>query len=104
VARAVSPSPDRRAYWRAVEDCLVELYGMSRSEAEAGVAELRARLKTLPQGMNSGFIYHQEPIHQAADLVGQDLSPETYGRKYDKILERHNPVLRGRNLTESTSA
>jgi len=103
VARAVSPSPYRRAYWRVVEDCLVELHGMSRSEAEAEVAELRARLKTLPQGLGSGFIYHQEPIHQAADLVGQDLPPETYGRQYDEILERHYPHLPTRHLTESTS-
>ena len=104
MARAVSPSPDRRAYWRVVEDCLVELYGLSRSEAETEIVELRARLKTLPKGMGSGFIFHQEPIHQAADLVGQDLSPETYGRKYDEILERHYPILRGRKLTQSTSA
>jgi hypothetical protein len=104
VARTVSRRPDWRAYWRVVEDCLIELYGMSRTEAEVEIAELRARLKTLPQGMGSGFVYHQEPIHQAADLVGQDLSPETYGRKYDDILERHYPILRGRKLTQSTSA
>ena len=39
-------------YWRVVEDCLVELYGMSRPEARSDVAELKARLKALPSGID----------------------------------------------------
>jgi hypothetical protein len=104
VARAIDPKIDECAYWRVVEDCLVELYGMSRSAAESEVVEARARLDTLPPDFDRGFITHLEEIHQAAGLAGQDLPPEVYGPTYDAILERHYPVLRGWKQKQSTPA
>jgi hypothetical protein len=104
VERTVTPKFDPRPYWRVVEDCLVELHGLSRTEARRSVSELRARLKALPPGIDRDIIYHEEPVHVAADLVGRNLPHETYRQPYDQILERHYPSLRTGYVAQSTSA
>jgi hypothetical protein len=104
MARTVIPRFDRRPYWRVVEDCLVELFGTSRSEARRDVAELKARFKTLPPDVDRDIIYHDEPVNVASKWVGQNPPYEDYGEQYDRILDRHYPQLRTRHLTESPSA
>lgn len=104
MARTVIPRFDRRPYWRVVEDCLVELFGMSRSEARRDVAELKAREKALPTGMDRDMIYHDEPVNVASKWLDEQPPYKDYGERYDRILERHYPHLRTRHLTESTPA
>jgi hypothetical protein len=87
-----------------VEDCLVEFHGMSRSEARRDVAELKARLKALPPGIDRDSIYHDEPVNVASKWVDEQPPYKDYGEQYDRILERHYPQLRGRHLTQSTPA
>ena len=98
------PRFDPRPYWRTVEDCLVELFGMSRAEARRDVAELKARLKALPPGVDRDIIYHDEPVNVASRWVDEKPPYQDFGEQYNRILERHYPQLRSRRLTESTPA
>jgi hypothetical protein len=95
------PGFDPRPYWRVVEDCLVELFGMSRSEAKGDVAEMKARLKALPPDIDRDIIYHDEPLNVASRWVGEKPPYGDHGAQYERILERHYPQLRTRHLTES---
>lgn len=104
MARAVTLRLDRRLYWRVVEDCLVELFGMARSEARRDAAELKARQKALPPDMDRDVIFHEEPINVASKWVDEQPPYKDYGEQYDRILERYYPQLRTSRPTQSTPA
>lgn len=98
------PGFDPRPYWRVVEDSLVELHGLKRSEARNLLSELKAHLRALPPDIDRDIIYHDEPVNVASKLMDEQPPYKDVGEQYDRILERHYPQLRTRHLTESTSA
>lgn len=104
MARTVISKADRRSYWRVVEDCLVELFGMSRAEAKRDVTEMKARLKALPPDVDREIIYHDEPVNVASKWVDERPPYKDFGERYDRIVERHYPHLRARHPTQSASA
>jgi hypothetical protein len=94
---------DARPYWNVVEDCLVELHGLSRREAKRELADLHARRDRIPPGIDRDIIYHEEPFNLACKVLGRDLSSEKYRRRYNQIIERHYPHMRARRAEPSTS-
>ena len=104
MARSLTRKYDPSPYWRVVEDCLIELHGMSRSEARRDVAELKARLKALPPDIDRDIIYHDEPVNVASKWVDEPPPYNDYGELYDRIRQRHAPLLRLRTLAQSTPA
>jgi hypothetical protein len=104
VARSLTTKYDPSSYWRVVEDCLVELFGLPRNDAQNDVSEYRARLNSLPPDVDQDIVYHDEPFNVASDLADRKLSWELHQEQYHRILERHAPLLRLRVLAESASA
>jgi hypothetical protein len=104
MARSLTIKYDPSPYWRIVEHSLVEIYGLVRGEARSLISELQERLNSLPSDVDQDIIYHDEPIHVAADLVDRNFSEELHGERYDRIRLRHGPFLRLRSVARSTSA
>ncbi len=78
------------AFWEVVEDCLVEIHGLSKPDAHKRSMDLRTRIESPPTGMSSDIFYHDEPFDVACDIVGRQLDLSQYRPQYDPILNRHN--------------
>ncbi len=78
------------AFWQVVKDCLIDIHGLSPSEAQKRSRDLRAEIESPPQGLSSDIFYHAEPFDVACDLAGNQLDVLQYRSQYDLILDRHN--------------
>ncbi len=85
---------DTRPYWSVVEDCLVELHGVDRSEARKRIKALLAWIASPPDGVDGEIVYHDEQFDVACDLAGNELRYELYQDQYDQIVERYYPSWR----------
>jgi hypothetical protein len=83
-------SKAKDAFWDVVEDCLVEIHGLSKPAAHQRSVDLRARIESPPTGMSSEIFYHAEPFDVACDIAGRQLDLSHYRFQYDYILNRHN--------------
>jgi len=104
VARSLTANYDPSAYWCVVEDTLVEVFGLPRSEAQAYVFEYQARLDALPPDVDQDIVYHDEPFNVASDLADRPRSWAEHREQYRRIVARHAPLLRLRVLTQSMPA
>jgi hypothetical protein len=82
--------PAKDAFWDVVEECLIEIHGLSQSEAHRRSADLRTRIESPPSGMSSDIFYHAEPFDVACDIVGKPLDLSQYRPQYEPILSRNN--------------
>jgi hypothetical protein len=81
-------------YWRVVEECLVELHGLSREEAAARWRDYRRRLARYRDPAVADLAYHDEPLYVANDLAGRDLDDRAVDAAYRAIQERIWPQQR----------
>lgn len=92
MARTVTVSPNRRRYWAVVEDCLVEIHGLTRREARQKVSRLlRDLVSDLPE-IDTDIIYHSEQFEIANDLAGRQLDRAPHNDVYWPIMLRHYGV------------
>ena len=110
-AEAVLRSPTRKAhhiamsqlsdqyksyYWQTIEDCLVELHGLSRTDAIAAVSGYRSRLAAAAEESGPDWIedleFHQEPFSAACDLASHDLNYPEYLEHYFNIMRRNEQL------------
>lgn len=80
----------REAFWRVVEDCLVEIHKLARVDAQARVGNLRGKVDQPPVGLSSEVIYHDEPFDVACDLANKQQSLPQHRNQYEGILQRHH--------------
>ena len=78
------------AFWHVVEVCLIEIHGLSQSDAHGRSMALRARIESPPSGMSSDIFYHAEPFDVACDIAGSQLDLSQYRQQYEPILSRNN--------------
>jgi hypothetical protein len=78
------------AFWQAVEDCLIDIHGLSPSDAHRRGRDLRAEIESPPPGLSSDIFYHAEPFDVACELAGNQLDISQYRSQYDLILDRHH--------------
>ena len=81
---------DKKAFWAVVRDCLVEIYGLSRSSARTRSKRLRDVMERAPERHYGDIFYHAEPFDVACDVAGKSLDLSQYRARYDAILNRHN--------------
>lgn len=81
---------DKDAFWAVVKDCLVEIYGLARSEALSRSKELRDAIERTPERRHGAIFYHTDPLDVAHDIAGKDVDLSKAQERYDAILERHN--------------
>lgn len=78
------------AFWNVVQDCLVEIHGLSLFEAIQKSRDLRTQIETTATRMSSEMIYHAEPFEVACDLAGKHLNLTSLHAQYEVILSRHH--------------
>jgi hypothetical protein len=61
------------AFWKVVEDCLVEIHRLSRTDAHKRCSDLRKRIESPADDLSSDLFYHNEPIDVASRLKGSQL-------------------------------
>jgi hypothetical protein len=83
-------SQAKDAFWHVVEECLIEIHGLSQPDAHGRSMALRARIESPPSGMSSDIFYHAEPFDVACDIVGSQLDLAQYRPQYEPILSRNN--------------
>lgn len=83
-------SKSKDAFWDVVEDCLVEIHGLSKLRAHQRSQDLRTGIETPPAGMSSEIFYHAEPFDVACDIADIQLDLSQHRSQYDHILNRHN--------------
>ena len=98
--RTVSVPPNRRAYWGVVEDCLVEIHGLSRRDARQKISELLKDLASPPPGIETEIFYHSEQFQVACDLAGRQLDQKQFAEAYKRIQIRHYAAVRPRPAAE----
>ena len=78
-------------YWSIVEDCLVVIHGLNRSEARKKCASLRKKMERTHKGATDDMFYHNEPFYMASDIADDELAVEddVIRCKYDGILAAH---------------
>ena len=94
------------AYWRRVVETLQRVFGVSGSDAEDKVGELRTKLKDTGPDTQLHF-YHVDPFEVAADLAGaagRAITPEEK-RRYIELQDlpkddRPDPAALDRLLPE----
>jgi hypothetical protein len=85
------PEKAKDEFWAVVEDCLVELHGLSRQVARQKSTDLRTRVELPQPGIINDIFYHAEPLYVAYDLAEEDLDDDPKAQKqYDTLLERYN--------------
>ena len=84
----MSTSDSDATYWRLVEECLVELHGLSRKDAKARWRDDRRRLERDGGPAVAELVYHDEPLYVANDLAGRDLDDRAVAAAYRAIQER----------------
>lgn len=84
------------AFWRVVEDCLVEIHGWPPRQARDRAGELRAHVESIPFGLSPDMVYHAEPFDVALDLAGVEAGAVDYedawqrhAAHYEAIRNRH---------------
>lgn len=77
-------------FWDVVEECLIEIHGLSIPDAHKRSMDLCGRIESPPSGMSSDIFYHAEPFDVACDIVGRRLDLAQHRPQYDPILSRHN--------------
>jgi hypothetical protein len=77
------------SFWEAIQDCLVEIYGLPRSKAVAKSSAFRKRVETASPQRHADIFYHAEPIDVAKDIAGEERDLTKYRQQYDEILARH---------------
>lgn len=83
---------DPTPYWRIVEDCLVELHGLRRDEAQQLLGEFHGRLaEAAERGIDTDLTYHEEEFNLACDLLRTQLPFEQFRERYFRIVARHYP-------------
>lgn len=80
----------KETFWQVVEECLIEIHGLSKPEAHRRSRDLYTRIEATPAGMSSDIFYHAEPFDVACDMAGRQLALSQYRRQYDPIVQRHN--------------
>jgi len=78
-------------YWSIVEDCLVAIHGLNRSDARKKGASLRKKMERTNKGVTDDLFYHNEPFYVACDIADHELPVEddVIRCKYDGILAAH---------------
>jgi hypothetical protein len=84
------PHQAKDEFWAIVEDCLVEIHQLSRSEAQKRIRQLRADIAQPPPDIDADMFYHAEPFDVACDLAQNDLDISQYRGQYGPIVSRHN--------------
>jgi len=83
-------------YWQTTEDCLVELHGLSRTDAIAATNGYRSRLATGAEESGPDWMedleYHLEPFSAACDLANNQLDYREYLAAYFKIVRRNQAL------------
>jgi len=85
----------KSSYRKTTEDCLIELHGLSRTDAIAAVKGYRSRLADAAQELGAEWMedleYHEEPFNLACDLAGKDPHWEVEGSDavYGQIMARN---------------
>jgi hypothetical protein len=95
MASHISAAFDPQLYWGTIEDCLVEIHGMKRREAQQRLSAFRLELEVLPPGVNPDFIYHAEQFDVACDLAGRQLDQAPHQDAYDRIVLRYYGISGG---------
>jgi len=74
----------RYRFWRAVEECLVQIHNLERPVAQKKVLEFQKNLAEGPEGLMYEMAFHFEPFDLACELIGKkvDLPLEEYREKY----------------------
>jgi hypothetical protein len=90
MASNLSPRFDPAPYWGVVEDCLVDIHGLSCPEARKRIADLQVWMASLPHD-DGNIVYHDEQFRVACELAGRELSQDDYQQNYDEIIDRHYP-------------
>lgn len=80
---------EKTGFWAAVQDCLVEIYGLKRQVAREKCRELREKIESPPQDYSSDVFYHNEPFDIAGELAGHALDFSKFRAQYEKILASH---------------
>jgi hypothetical protein len=80
----------KETFWDVVEECLIEIHGLSKPDAQTRSMDLRTRIESPPSGMSSDIFYHAEPFDVACDLAGRPLDLSQYRPQYDPIVGRHH--------------
>ena len=80
-----------QAYWLTVTSCLVEFYGVDPDEASLKVNGVLSRLKEDEDfHPTNDLVYHAEPIHIAADLMGREVErTEAFYKTYRQLEQRN---------------
>lgn len=87
------------AYWDAVSECLVDLFGVPKQDAQDLSRDRRALVDLAPRHLRSDIFYHREPFDVASSLASSRLptanrpsstlvDPAIRGH-YESILKRH---------------
>jgi len=94
----VEPDPnrltkeDKRKYWDTVCDCLVEIFGLEKEDADFKADELCSRLEERDTGEPMDDLkYHEEPLYMACSIMGDRLMHVTEAQyeQYKEIQQRH---------------
>lgn len=97
MASRLSPHFDPTPFWGVVEDCLVQLHGLGRREAQRRVKLRQAEISAAPPGIDAEIIYHVEEFDVACSLAGRQLDRAEYAEMYEQIAAgRYAAVLPGR--------
>jgi hypothetical protein len=80
--------PNVVQFWKIVQACLVELYGISEEDAADRIARLTKGGRSFSRP--GDLIYHAQPIHVASDLAEKPMpASDVFWRSYQKLLQRH---------------
>ena len=80
----------RNEIWKIVQECLIELHGLTQFDALQRSHDLRTQIEAPPPGLSSELFYHAEPFQVACDLAGTQLDLAQHRARYNTILSRHN--------------
>ena len=83
-------SKTKDVFWEIINECLVEIHGLSQREAHKRSLDLRTRIESSQAGISSDIFYHAEPFDVACDIAGKQLDLSQYRPQYEPILNRHN--------------
>ncbi|HEX2205556.1 MAG TPA: hypothetical protein VHG91_19750 [Longimicrobium sp.] len=77
------------AFWRVVEDCLVEFHRYPVRTAVQAAGALRTRLQAAPPGLSGDLVYHAEPFDVACDIAGKEVSGYGIDLDYERLVALH---------------
>lgn len=77
------------AYWRVVEDCLVEFHRYPVRAAVQAAGALRARMEAAPAGLRGDLVYHAEPFDIACDIAGREVAGYGIDLEYERLVALH---------------